>query len=149
MASFDLNPLTLSGLALAGANRRAEAADHLDDGVLTAGEVASLDLTGVEWAVLSGCDTGRGDVLPGEGVLGFRRAFRLAGARTVVITLWPVQDEIARDWVQRLYAARTQGSSTADAVRKASLDILHARRESGESTHPFFWAAFVAEGDWR
>ena len=75
------NPLVLSGLAFAGANLRAAAGADEDDGILTAEEVASLDLTGVEWAVLSACDTGLGLIHAGEGVLGLRRAFHVAGAR--------------------------------------------------------------------
>ena len=77
------NPLLLSGLALAGANRRASTSTDEDDGILTAEEVASLDLEGVEWAVLSACDTGIGEVKAGEGVFGLRRAFQVAGASTV------------------------------------------------------------------
>ena len=82
------NPLLLSGLAFAGANRRLSAPIDQDDGILTAEEVASLDLQGVEWAVLSAWDTGlRGDFKAGEGVLGLRRAFQMAGARTVIMSL--------------------------------------------------------------
>lgn len=143
------NPMILSGLALAGANRREHASGPDDDGILTAAEVASLDLRGVEWVVLSGCDTGRGDVLPGEGVLGFRRAFRAAGARAVIMSLWPVSDHAAVDWMRGLYAARAQERSTAGAARSASLGVLHARRAAGQSTHPYFWAPFVAEGNGR
>ncbi|MEN6527289.1 MAG: CHAT domain-containing protein, partial [Candidatus Polarisedimenticolia bacterium] len=88
-----VNPLLFSGLAFAGANAHARAASGDDDGVLTAEEIATLDLGGVDWAVLSACDTGLGDVRIGEGVLGLRRAFQVAGARTVVMSLWPVQDE--------------------------------------------------------
>jgi hypothetical protein len=69
------NPLRLSGLAFAGANRRAAAGPDEDDGILTAEEVASLNLSGTEWAVLSACDTGLGQIRAGEGVFGLRRAF--------------------------------------------------------------------------
>jgi CHAT domain-containing protein/Tfp pilus assembly protein PilF len=144
------NPLLLSGLALAGANRRAAAAPDEDDGILTAEEVASLDLSGVEWAVLSACDTGVGEIKAGEGVFGLRRAFQVAGARTVIMSLWSVEDQATRAWMRALYEARFQKRlSTADAVHAASLAVLRERRAKGQSTHPFFWAAFVAAGDWR
>jgi CHAT domain-containing protein len=145
-----VSPLLLSGLALAGANRRASASTAGEDGVLTAEEIAGLDLSGVEWAVLSACDTGVGEIRAGEGVFGLRRAMQLAGARTLVMSLWPVDDEATRDWMQRLYRARlVQGLDTAAAVRDAGGSVVRARREAGQSTHPFYWAAFVAAGDWR
>jgi CHAT domain-containing protein len=143
------NPLLLSGLALAGANRRQAAKPDEEDGILTAEEIAAQDLRGVSWVVLSACDTGVGRVVPGEGVLGLRRAFRIAGARTVITSLWPIEDEAARDWMRRLYESRLSGRSTIEAVHEASLGMLKARRGSGRSTHPFFWGAFVATGDWR
>ena len=144
------HPLRLSGLALAGANRRADTEPEAEDGILTAEEISALDLTGVEWAVLSACDTGAGDIQAGEGVLGLRRAFQVAGARTVIMSLWPVEDRSTRRWMELLYRARfEQGRATAEAVREASLELLRERRASGQSSHPFFWAAFVAAGDWR
>ncbi len=144
------NPLLISGLALAGANRRAAAGPDEDDGILTAEEVASLDLSGVEWAVLSACDTGVGEIRAGEGVFGLRRAFQVAGARTVVMSLWSVDDQATRAWMRALYEGRFQRRlSTADAVHEASLTLLRDRRAKGQSTHPFYWAAFVAAGDWR
>jgi CHAT domain-containing protein len=144
------NPLLLSGLALAGANRRAFASDDEDDGILTAEEVTSLNLEGVEWAVLSACDTGIGELKTGEGVFGLRRAFQVAGARTVVMSLWSVDDQATRAWMRALYEGRFQRKlSTADAVHAASLAVLRARRAKGQSTLPFYWAAFVAGGDWR
>ncbi|MEM7244606.1 MAG: tetratricopeptide repeat protein, partial [Acidobacteriota bacterium] len=86
------SPLLLSGLALADANHRGQSTQDGEDGILTAEEVASLDLSGVEWAVLSACETAVGDVRAGEGVLGLQRAFRIAGARTLVMSLWQVDD---------------------------------------------------------
>jgi CHAT domain-containing protein/tetratricopeptide (TPR) repeat protein len=144
------NPLLLSGLALAGANHRNAATPEEEDGILTAEEIAALDLTGVEWAVLSACDTGVGSVRTGEGVFGLRRAFQVAGVRTLIMSLWPVDDEVSREWMQRLYENRlAEGLSTADSVHWASLTLLEERRSSGSSTHPFFWAGFIASGDWR
>jgi CHAT domain-containing protein len=142
--------MRLSGLALAGANHRAEADPSQEDGVLTAEEIMALDLRGAEWAVLSACQTGAGDVATGEGMLGLCRAFRIAGARTVITSAFAVEDESARLWMASLYRHRIAGrESTAEAVRSASLDLLRARRAHGQSTHPFHWAAFQAIGDWR
>lgn len=144
------NPLLLSGLALAGANHRDAAGPGEEDGILTAEEIAGLDLSGVEWAVLSACDTGVGEVRTGEGVFGLRRALQLAGAATVVMSLWSVEDESARAWMKALYESRFgTGLSTAEAVREASVTLLRQRREAGLGTHPFFWGGFVAAGDWR
>jgi CHAT domain-containing protein/tetratricopeptide (TPR) repeat protein len=143
------NPLLRSGIALSGANQRANAASG-DDGILTAEEVAALNLESTEWAVLSACDTGVGEITAGEGVLGLRRAFQIAGARTVIMSLWSVEDEAARQWMSALYRNRLEKSlDTADSVRNASLTVLRSRRARGASTHPFYWAGFVAAGDWR
>jgi len=144
------NPLLLSGLILAGANRRLDATQDEEDGILTAEEVAAMNLEGVDWAVLSGCDTGNGTIRVGEGVFGLRRAFQLAGVRTVIMSLWSVDDQATRSWMTTLYQGRQMKNlSTADAVRSASLAALHQRRAAGLSTHPFYWGAFVATGDWH
>jgi CHAT domain-containing protein len=143
------NPLLVAGLAFAGANLRATARTQ-DDGILTAEEVAGLNLQGTEWAVLSACDTGLGEIRAGEGVFGLRRAFQIAGARTVIMSLWSVEDQSTRSWMRALYEARFQRHlSTADAVHDANLRMLRSRRASGLSTHPFYWAAFVAAGSWK
>ena len=140
--------LHLSGLALAGANNRnATTAPDGEDGILTSEEIASLDLRGVEWVVLSGCETGTGAVLRGEGIFGLRRSFLIAGARTLVMSLWPVTDHDAREWIVDLYRARLAGRSTAEAIRIAHRAVLEARRAAKVSTHPFFWGAFLAAGN--
>ena len=142
--------VVLAGLALAGANRRGTAGPEEEDGILTAEEIASLNLSGLDWVVLSACDTGVGKVQSGEGVLGLRRAFEIAGARTLVMSLWAVEDRSARDWMCLLYEGRFQRNlGTAEAVREANVGALRSRRAQGLSTHPFYWAAFVAAGGWR
>ena len=143
-------PLSRSGLALSGANHW-RCANPAADGILTAAEVAALDLSGVSWAVLSACDTGLGAIGPrGEGIFGLRRVFTLAGARTVIMSLWAVNDSDALAWMTALYQAHWRdGASSAEAVRLASRAVLMARREAGISTHPHHWAGFVAAGDWR
>ena len=144
------SPLLLSGLALAGANRREGADAGADDGILTAEEISLLDLSACDWAVLSGCDTGLGALETGEGVFGLRRAFRIAGARSVIMSLWTVGDQSARDWMSALYRHRlVEHATTPEAVRAASLDLLRQRRAAGLPTHPHAWAAFIAAGDGR
>lgn len=144
------NPLLLSGLALAGANQRGTAAPGAEDGILTAEEIAALGLSGVEWAVLSACETGVGELRSGEGLFGLRRAFQIAGARSLILSIWPVEDEASRQWMKTLYRNRLgRGMTTARAVHEASREQLLKRRAAGQSTHPFYWAGFVAAGDWR
>jgi CHAT domain-containing protein len=112
--------------------------------------VAGLNLQGTEWVVLSACDTGLGEIRAGEGVFGLRRAFQIAGAHTIIMSLWSVEDQSTRNWMRALYEGRLERHlSTADAVHQASLHILQSRRAAGQSTHPFYWAAFVAAGDWK
>jgi CHAT domain-containing protein/tetratricopeptide (TPR) repeat protein len=149
VTSLTGSPLRLAGLALSGANHRHLASNGAQDGVLTAEEVAGLDLGTVEWAVLSACATGVGDVFPGEGLLGLRRVFQIAGARTLITSLWPVDDD-ARRWMTALYRARlVEKKSTQDSVRTATLTVLRDLRSEGKATHPFFWGPWIATGDWR
>jgi CHAT domain-containing protein len=138
----------ISALVLSGANRPATSSEN--DGLLTAEEIAALDLSNTDWAVLSACDTGIGTNVRGEGVFGLRRAFRLAGAHTVVMSLWPVSDAASADWMLALYRARVQQhASTIDSVRAADLALIKQRRDAGLDPAPYYWAAFVAAGDWR
>jgi CHAT domain-containing protein len=138
------NPLLHSGLVFAGANR------NRDGSILTAQQIASLDLSGVDWAVLSACNTGNGELQDGEGVLGLERSFRVAGVKSVVMTLWPVDDDATQRYMHVLYAERFGAhASTADAVWNAARKVLQERRAAGKSTHPWYWAGFVGAGGWQ
>lgn len=144
------SPLLLSGLAFAGANRRARASSAEDDGILTAEEIASLDLSGVDLVVLSACETGLGRIEAGEGVFGFRRAFQVAGVRSLVMSLWAVDDDATARWMESMFEHRWRKRRTiAESVRAASLEVLRERERSGLDTHPFYWGAFVSTGAWR
>jgi hypothetical protein len=134
-------------LALAGADHAREAAGG-EDGLLTAEEVLTLDLAGTEWVVLSACHSGLSENWRYEGALGMRRAFALAGARAVITSQWAVEDVAAIGWMKFLYAARAGGEHRASAaVRRAARDVLGERRRKGQTTHPFYWAAFASGGD--
>jgi CHAT domain-containing protein/tetratricopeptide (TPR) repeat protein len=161
------HPGLLSGLALAGANRAWMSGQ--DDGVLTALEVAEMDLAGVELVVLSACQTGLGSPSRGEGLLGLQRAFQVAGARSVVASFWTVDDEQTRALMARFYenlwtkrlgrleALREaqlwmlRGGGQAEAARRRGLEPLEEKSTAARRgpTANVDWAAFVLSGDWR
>ena len=116
-----------------------------DNGLLQAWEIFEQVRIDADLVTLSACDTGRGKVLGGEGMMGLTRAFQYAGARTVVASLWSVSDESTGELMKRFYGYLKEGQSKADALRSAQLDL---RRDSAFS-HPFHWAGFQMVGDWR
>jgi CHAT domain-containing protein len=132
------NPLLRSGLALAGGNVARS------DGILTALEASGLDLWGTKLVTLSACDTGVGEVRNHEGVYGMRRAFVLAGAETLVMSLWPVSDAIARDTMVGYYTRLRAGLGRGEALRQAKLAILRLPKRR----HPYYWAGFIQSGEW-
>ena len=138
------NPLLRSGLALAGANtwlKGGQLPEDAEDGLLTAADVSSLDLQGTEIVVLSACQTGLGQIHTGEGVFGLRRAFVLAGARTLVMSLWEIPDEETAQLMQGFYQRVLAGLPRALALREAQLELRATRSE------PFYWGAFICQGD--
>jgi CHAT domain-containing protein/tetratricopeptide (TPR) repeat protein len=146
------NPLLRCGLALAGANGlikgKQEAKLQGEDGILTALEASGLNLVGTELVVLSACETGVGEIKNGEGVYGLRRAFQCAGAGTILMSLWKVDDTETCDLMNQFYENWLTGhQSKKEALREAALKILNDRRARNESTHPLFWGGFVTAGD--
>ncbi|HKX27547.1 MAG TPA: CHAT domain-containing protein, partial [Blastocatellia bacterium] len=135
------NPLLRSGLALAGANERGGGAD---DGVLTALEASSLNLSGTRLVVLSACDTGIGKVENGEGVYGLRRALVLAGSETQVMSLWPVSDRQTRELMVGYYRRLTKGEGRGEALRQIQLKML----KDPALRSPYYWASFIQAGEW-
>jgi CHAT domain-containing protein len=136
------DPLLRAGLALAGANAR-RSGDG--DGILTALELAGLDLGGTKVAVLSACETGVGATNNGESVYGLRRALVLAGAQAQLTSLWKVDDRATVALMGEYYERLAAGAGRSDALREAALGMLGRP----ETRHPYYWAAFIAAGDGR
>lgn len=136
-------PLARSGLALAGANAwlKGRLIGAEDDGLLTAEDVLEMNLQGTELVVLSACDTGLGEVRSGEGVFGIRRTLTIAGAQTVIMSLWKVPDKQTRLLMEMLYRNLVKGYGRAEALRLAQLELRQ------EYPDPRDWAAFVCLGD--
>jgi CHAT domain-containing protein/tetratricopeptide (TPR) repeat protein len=135
------NPMLRAGLALSGANLTPSGRA---DGILTALEASGLDLRGTRLVTLSACDTGIGEIRNGEGVYGLRRAFVLAGAETLVMSLWPVSDYIARDVMVMYYTGLRSGLGRGEALRRARLTLL----KRATRRHPYYWAGFIQSGEW-
>ena len=99
--------------------------------------------------VLSACQTGLGDVQQGEGVMGLRRVFLLAGARRVMATLWRVPDKQTQQLMTDFITRWQAGTPAVDALRQAQIAMITQMRKQHGHAHPFFWAAFTMTGDWR
>jgi CHAT domain-containing protein len=170
------NPLVRSGLVVSGANAADRSQPSLaaarDDGLLLAEELAELDLSGTELVVLSACSTHLGDVVAGEGVMGLQRTINHAGARTVVASLWDVDDPATRALMVSFYqsmSASTPRLGKLAALRQAQLEMIRSyqptagevrakgrearyavtKLPAGQQLPPYYWAAFTLSGDWR
>ncbi len=143
------NPLLNSGLLLAGSNLCGRGASDaaIEDGILTAAEISDMNLRNTELVVLSACESGLGKVQEGEGVYGLRRAFLLAGARTVISALWKIDDKATAQMMGQLFADRQQG--VAERIRSLQLAQIEKLRSEKRPDHPYSWGAFIATGDWR
>jgi CHAT domain-containing protein len=135
-----LNPLLRSGLLFAGANRawtNKESIANIEDGILTAEEIANLNLTRTKLLVLSACETGLGDVNNSEGVFGLQRSFKLAGVETLVMSLWEVDDKVTCQFMLTFYSNLLNGKTKLESFKVAQ----NQTRE--QYKNPYYWAAFV------
>jgi CHAT domain-containing protein len=127
-----------SGLVFAGANHSWTDAAPLsgDDGVLTALEVAQLNMSSTNLVVLSACETGLGDIRGNEGVYGLQRAFKMAGVHFIMMSLWQVPDKETVEFMETFYKHFL-------ALRDVKKAFSQTQKEMRKKYEPFYWAAFV------
>lgn len=133
------NPMMRSGLVFSGANKswgKVNDNQSGDDGILTASEISNLDLSACELVVLSACETGLGEVKGSEGVFGLQRAFKMAGVKNIIMSLWKVPDAKTAELFDIFYSECFAGKTIHGAFHSAQ-----AKMKAKYS--PFYWAGFV------
>ncbi len=136
------NPLIRAGLIMAGGNHAWKTGQPIkpgmDDGILTAYEISQMNLSNTELVVLSACETGLGDIQGNEGVYGLQRAFKIAGAKYVIMSLWQVPDQQTARLMTLFYKKwLTEKMAVPEAFRAAQNELR------GRGFDPFYWAGFV------
>ena len=114
---------------------------EFEDGILTSYEAQNLDLTNTKLVVLSACETGKGVFKDGEGVYGLKRSFQTAGAITVVMSLWKVDDAATKDFMNNFYDILIQTGDKSFAFRESQKMV------KDKYSAPFYWGAFVLTGE--
>lgn len=114
------------------------------EGLLHAFEIMDSLQLRADLVVLSGCQTGQGEISKSEGVIGLTRAFQYAGARSVLVSLWEITDNSSSELMKEFYRQYKNGVSKDEALQRAEVKLIKS-----EFSHPYFWAPFVLVGDWR
>lgn len=144
MISAEDKALTRSGLVMSGANHileDEELPDNVEDGILTAKEISDVDLRGLDLVVLSACQTGLGDIAQGEGVFGLQRGFKKAGANSILMSLWEVDDKAAQILMTQFYRNLLSGQSKRQSLLSAQKYLREV--DGGRYDEPKYWAAFI------
>ena len=142
VSKFLENPLLRSGLLFAGVKNSFQPNFIVgEDGILTAYEAMSLNLDQTDLVVMSACETGLGVISNGEGVYGLQRAFQVAGAKSVLMSLWKVSDEATQELMITFYKNWLEGNSIRKAFNSAQLSLI------SKYPNPYYWGAFVLVGN--
>lgn len=129
------NVLLKSGLAFSNANNNST--NTKNDGILNSFEISQMDLSNVDLIVLSACETGLGSDKGNEGVFGLQRAFKLAGAKSMIVSLWQVPDQSTSELMVHFYEFYLKGFSKKESLKKAQ-NIIKSKYQS-----PYYWAGFM------
>lgn len=132
----NLSPMLRSGIILAGANESQDK-DTENDGFLSAQEIARLNFAELDLVVLSACETGLGDAIGSEGVFGLQRAFKIAGAKSLIMSLWKVPDEQTSELMSCFYSNYMKGMTKSQSLKQAQLAMKKIYKS------PFFWGGFI------
>ncbi|HMJ71237.1 MAG TPA: CHAT domain-containing tetratricopeptide repeat protein [Cyclobacteriaceae bacterium] len=145
MENAQENPLLRSGLLLAGASVTISGTNSVDlssndNGIVTAYEVMNMNLDGTDLIILSACETGLGEVKAGEGVYGLQRAFMVAGANALIMSLWKVDDAATQQLMTNFYTSWAKTGNKQKAFKQAQLQLMTKYKD------PYYWGAFVMMG---
>lgn len=140
------NPFLRSGLLFAGASNTINNPNPKDElsrqGIITAYDAMGLDFDNIGILILSACETGLGEIKNGEGVYGLQRAFLIAGAKTIIMSLWKVNDQATQELMTEFYRNWLSGKKIHEAFRQAQLNLKE------KESHPYFWGGFILIGEY-
>ena len=144
---MNAHPMMRSGIVLSGVNNKTNNPNN--DGYLTALEFSRLELEGTELVVISGCDSGRGAIMPstGDSIYGLKRAISVAGAKSSLLSLWKVSDDGTAKFMEYFYKKIKEGKGKSEALVETK--EFFRKHPNKKLRSPYIWAAFQLSGDWR